>query len=408
MTDTIPTPEELVARARALAPALRDAQTATEAARLVSPEIFEQLLDAELHKVLMPARYGGCEYGLNNYADVAFEVARGCGATGWVFAITSKYQAFLAMFPPQAQDDVWGDNRRAVTAASFTPAGTAVPTEGGYRLSGTWMYCSGVDNSNWMVVATTVPPAGGARSGVPPASGDGPGVKGYALAPTSDFSQEDNWHVVGLAGTGSKNVHCEDVFIPGHRFLTFEDTMSGDPPGAAVNTAPLYSVPLFSMISVSLCAAIMGMAQGAYDEFVDATRARVTRGAALSQPVPMAEIPTIQLRVGDAASSIDAARLLVDRDCKDIMAIINGGGRLTEMQRARNKGNLGFATHLSVQAVDRIFEASGGGGLFNAGRLQRYWRDIHAASSHISMNWDAVGALHGRIALGLPPGPAQF
>ena len=121
-------------------------------------------------------------------------------------------------------------------------------------------------------------------------------------------------------------------------------------------------VQVRAMISISLCAPILGMAQGAYDEFVGATRERVTRGAALSQPVPMAELPSIQHRVGEAASCIDAARLLVDRDCRDIMATINGGGFLTEMQRARNKGDLGFAAQLSLQAVDRIFEASGGGG----------------------------------------------
>lgn len=398
MADAIPTREELIANARALAPILREAQSATEANRRVSEDIFEQILDAGLYKVLLPKRYGGCEFGLNDFVDVAFEVARGCGATGWVFSITAKYHAFLGMFPPETQEEVWGDDRRAVTAASFTPAGTAVPVDGGYRLTGKWMFCSGVDNCGWMIVGTIVPPA----------DGDGAGVKGYALAPTSDFSMDDNWHVVGLAGTGSKNVFCEDLFIAEHHFLTIDDTISGNPPGAAVNKAPLYSLPLFSMISISLCAPILGMAQGAYDEFVGATRERVTRGAALSQPVPMAELPSIQHRVGEAASCIDAARLLVDRDCRDIMATINGGGFLTEMQRARNKGDLGFAAQLSLQAVDRIFEASGGGGLFNAGRLQRYWRDIHAGSSHISMNWDAVGALHGRISLGLPSGPAQF
>ena len=401
MTDAIPTPDELIANAQALAPMLREAQESTEANRRVSEDVFEQILDAGLYRTLLPKRYGGCEYGLNNFVDVAFEVARGCGATGWVFSITGKYHAFLGMFPAQAQEEVWGDDRRAVTAASFTPAGTAVPVDGGYRLTGKWMYCSGVDNCSWMIVGTIVPPADGSESG-------GPGVKGYALAPTSDYDMDDNWHVVGLAGTGSKNVFCEDLFIPEHRFLTIDDTMGGNPPGAEVNKAPLYSLPLFSMISISLCAPIMGMAQGAYDEFVGATRERVTRGAALSQPVPMAELPSIQHRVGEAASCIDAARLLVDRDCKDIMATIEAGQSLTEQQRARNKGDLGFAAQLSLQAVDRIFEASGGGGLFNAGRLQRYWRDIHAGSSHISMNWDAVGALHGRISLGLPSGPAQF
>jgi resorcinol 4-hydroxylase (FADH2) len=398
MAAPIASPEQLVDSARALAPVLRESQDETETNRRVSRENFERLVDAGLYEVLMPSRYGGCEHGLDSFVDVAFEVARGCGSTGWVYSITAKYHAFLAMFSAEAQDDVWGNDRRAVTAASFTPAGTAVPVDGGYRLSGKWMYCSGVDNCGWMIVGTIVPPA----------DGDGPGEKGYALAPTADFSMDDNWHVVGLAGTGSKNVYCEDLFIPAHRFLPLDDTIGGNPPGAAVNQAPLYSLPLFSMISISLCAPIMGMAQGAYDEFVGATRERVTRGAALSQPVPMAEIPSIQLRIGEAASSIDAARLLVDRDCKDIMATIEAGNGLTVEQRARNKGDLGFAAQLSLQAVDRIFEASGGGGLFRSGRLQRFWRDIHAGSSHISMNRDAVGALHGRVELGLPPGPAQF
>jgi alkylation response protein AidB-like acyl-CoA dehydrogenase len=122
----------------------------------------------------------------------------------------------------------------------------------------------------------------------------------------------------------------------------------------------------------------------------------------------MAKLSGIQLKVGEAAASIDAARLLVDRDLKDLNATISEKGKLTIEQRARNKGDWGFAARLSVQAVDLLFLASGGGGLSSEGRLQRYWRDIHAASSHISMNWDAVGALYGRVMLGLPHGPAQF
>jgi resorcinol 4-hydroxylase (FADH2) len=390
-------PGELLARARALVPLLRERQERVEALRRVPEETFEALLDAELYKTLLPRRYGGFEHGLDTFCDIAFEIARGCGSTGWVHAITSKYHIFLGMFPEEAQDEVWGENRRAVTAASFTPAGTATPVDGGYRLSGTWMYCSGVDNCPWIVVATNVPGAGEGALG-----------KGYALAPTRDFRMEDNWHVMGLAGTGSKNVACEDMFIPQHRLLRMEDTMNGAPPGLAVNTGPLYRIPLFAMISISLCVPLMGMAQGAYDEFVGATRERVTRGAALSKPVPMAEIPTVQLRVGDAAASIDAARLLVARDCRDIMETVSAGRELTVEQRARNKGDLGFAAQLSVRAADRLFEAGGGAGLFSHARVQRFWRDVHAGAMHISMNWDAVGALYGRIALGLPPGPAQF
>lgn len=392
------TREDLIARAHAMIPKLRELQEKTESDRRVSNEIFQEMIDAGLFRTLLPRRYGGLEYGLDTFVDVAFEIARGCGSTGWVYSITAKYHMFLGMFSPEAQDDVWRDDRRAVTAASFTPTGTVTAVDGGWRLSGKWMYCSGIDNCPWLIVGTNVATDDGSE----------PTRKGYALARTADFSIEDNWHVIGLAGTGSKNAYCEDMFIPAHRFLKLEDTLSGRPPGIEVNPGDLYRLPLFAMITISLCAPIMGMARGAYDEFMDATRSRVTRGAALSKPAPMAEIPTIQLRIGEAAASIDAARLLVDRDCKEIMATLAAGNELSQEQRARNKGDLGFAARLSLRAVDCLFEASGGGGLFRHGRIQRFWRDAHAGAAHISMNWDAVGALYGRVSLGLPPGPAQF
>ena len=390
--------EELIARAQAMIPKLRELQEKTETDRRVSSEVFEEMIDAGFFRILLPRRFGGLEYGLDTFMDVAFEVARGCGATGWVHSITSKYHLFLGMFPGEAQDEVWGEDPRAVTAASFTPTGTVTPVDGGWKLSGKWMFSSGIDNCPWNIVGVNIATEDGSE----------PTKKGYALARTSEFGIEDNWHVIGLSGTGSKNAYCEDLFIPSHRFLPLEDTMSGRPPGIEVNEGDIYRLPLFAAISFSLCAPIMGMAQGAYDEFMEATRGRITRGAALSKPAPMAQIPTIQLRVGEAAASIDAARQLVDRDCKEIMATLAAGKELTEMQRARNKGDLGFATQLSLRAVDRMFESSGGGGLFRHGRVQRFWRDAHAGAMHISMNWDAVGALYGRIALGLPAGPAQF
>ena len=389
--------ETLISRARALVPVLRERQERTEADRRISDETFGEMIDADFYRLLLPARFGGFEHGLDTYVDVVFEIARGCGSTGWVYSVTAKYHLFLGMFEKEAQDDVWGRDPNAVIVVSIAPNGRAVPVDGGYRLSGNWMYCSGIDNSAWTIVATTVPDAGG-----------GEGVRGYALAPTADFGIEDNWSVVGLAGTGSKTAHSDGLFVPAHRFLSLADTMTGNPPGAAVNPGPMFRIPLFSMISISLCAPILGMAQGAYEEFVDATRARVTRGAALSKPVPMASLPNIHMKIGEAAASIDAARLLVDRDCKTLMRTVSAGEELTVEARARNKRNLAFAARLSTRAADLMFEAGGGGGLFTSARIQRYWRDIHAASMHISMNFDAVSALHGRIALGLAPGPAQF
>lgn len=390
--------DRLIARAQALVPRLRELQERTEAQRQVPRETIQALLDADLYRLLMPCRYGGFEHGLDTYVDVAFEIARGCGSTGWVHAITSTYQILVAMYPVEAQDEVWGADRRAVSAAAFAPAGTAVPVDGGYRLGGKWMYCSGIDNCDWLIAGARVVPDGA----------DAPTDRGFALLPTADLDIEDNWHVVGLAGTGSKNVACRDVFIPSYRFLTIADASSGNPPGARANTGALYRIPMFTVISISLCAAIMGMARGAYDEFVGGIRERITRGAGVTNAVPMAEIPTVQLRVGEAAAAIDAARALIDRDCKELMACLAAGDDLGVEQRARYKGNQAYAARIVTDAVDRLFKAGGGGGLFMHSRMQRYWRDINAGAMHITMNWDAIGTFYGRVALGLPPGAETF
>lgn len=390
-------PDMLVARAKALVPGLLDRQVRTEADRRVSEETFAEIIDAELYKIFLPRRYGGFEHSLDTFAKVAFEIARGCGSTGWVSSILTNH-LLLAMFPAEAQHDVWDADPRACTSEVYVPTGIARPVDGGYKVTGVWKFCSGIDNSPWVILSVTVAPGGDAQE-----TG-----KGFILAPASDVEIEDNWHVSGLSGTGSKNIGCQDLFVPAHRFLRLEDTMTGHPPGAEVNTGDIYKIPLFAASSVFLCTPIMGMAQGAFDEFVGSTRERVTRGSPLSGPSPVAEFPAVQLGVGEAAACIDAAGLLVDRDCRDIMKTMSRAEGLTVEQRARNKGDLGFAAQLATRAVDRLLETAGAGALFNENRLQRYWRDVHAGAAQISMRWSIVGALYGRVTLGLPAGPAQF
>lgn len=397
-----PSVAELVSRAEALVPEFRAAQLETEKARRVPQAHIEQLIDADLYRILQPARFGGFEYTMADFVDVVLAVASGCGSTGWVYSNSAKYQWFIGMFPPGIQDEMWGEDRRAIAASSFNPSGVIVPdgptAEDGWRLTGKWMFCSGVQNCSWIVLGTKVAPSKGAE----------PTEQGYVLVRTADLEMEDNWEVAGLEGTGSINVACEDLFVPAHGYLSLEQAQSGSPPGAAANTAPLYRIPLLSALSISLCAGVIGMSRGGYETFVETVSGRKTRGAAISNPLPMTDFTTVQLRVGEAAASIDAAACLVKRDCDEIHAAVEAGRDLTVEERARNKGNLGFATQQALHAVDRLFEAGGGNGLFRSSPMQRFWRDAHAAAMHVSLNWDAVGALYGRVEMGLPPGPAQF
>ena len=392
------TPDELVARAAALKPVLRERQRETERNRRVPDETVTDLKAAGLYKVQQPARYGGYQFDVGTFVRCASEIGAGCGSTGWVYSTAAQHQWQIGMYDVAAQDEVWGDDPYQISASSYSPGGTAVEVDGGYRITGKWLYCSGVLNADWMIL--------GAR--IAKDSNSDPYTQGYILVPKAQYSVEDNWDVMGLIGTGSNDVIIEDLFVPAHRMLTLEQALSGNPPGAAVNDHALWNIPFFAAISLCLCGAAMGMAQGALETYIDQISVRKTRGAALSQPQSMADFPTIQARVAEAAAAIDAAQHLVARDCDDILRVMREGRPLTTEERARNKGDLSFAVKMARRATDLLFESVGGAGLSNDSVTQRFWRDLHSASKHISLNWDMCSTLYGRVSLGLPSGTAQF
>lgn len=396
--DVETTPDELVARAAALKPVLRERQRETERNRRVPEETVADLKGAGLYKVQQPSRYGGYQFDVGTFVRCASEIGAGCGSTGWVYSTAAQHQWQIGMYDVAAQDEVWGDDPYQISASSYSPGGTAVEVDGGYRITGEWLYCSGVLNADWMILGARI--AKDAHSD--------PHTQGYILVPKAQYSVEDNWDVMGLIGTGSNDVIIEDLFVPAHRMLTLEQALSGNPPGAAVNDHALWNIPFFAAISLCLCGAAMGMAQGALETYIDQISVRKTRGAALSQPQSMADFPTIQARVAEAAAAIDAAKHLVARDCDDIMRVMREGRPLTTEERARNKGDLSFAVKMARRATDLLFESVGGAGLSNDSVTQRFWRDLHSASKHISLNWDMCSTLYGRVSLGLPSGTAQF
>jgi alkylation response protein AidB-like acyl-CoA dehydrogenase len=383
--------DTLIDRAKTLTRRLRERAPACEEARRVSEETMADLRAAGLFRVLQPARYGGIEGGLDDFVSLVELIARGCGSTGWVYSVAAIHQWQIAMYPAEAQEEVWGEDGQALASSSYVPSGAAEPVDGGWRLSGFWNFCSGCDNTQWMIV-------GGRFK-----DGDAPGAHAFFLIPRADYRIEDNWHVLGLAGTGSKNVVVEDAFVPAHRVLTVEQAGSGKPPGAVVNRAPVYRVPFPAAVSTCLAAPPLGMAQGALDSYVEGLSTRTTRGAIGGAGRRVAELPTIQLRVAEAAAAIDAARLLLLRGAREAVDTVARGEPLTTEFRVRTRRDHAFAVRLSVQAVDRLFEAVGGLGLFSGNDIQRAWRDVHAGAKHISTNWDAVGTLYGRFALGLEP-----
>jgi alkylation response protein AidB-like acyl-CoA dehydrogenase len=387
---TRPDVPDLMARARAIAGLARERAQQTEADRRVSDDMIGRIRHADLFRVMQPQAYGGFEYGFDVFSELVAAIASGCGSTGWVYGLLASHQWLIACFPRATQDEVWHD-RGALAAGTYAPVGQAVAVDGGYRLSGTGSFCSGCDNAQWQFLGGMIPQP------------DGTPTPGFFLLPTTDCIIDDNWHTMGLAGTGSKNIVVRDVFVPARRTLPFAELADATALGMRMHSNPLYRQSFLAVLPVTIVSPVLGMAEGALADFLAMAGVRVTRGAVAGGNRRMAELTTVQMRVAEASALIDAARLLIARDLAQAFATAARGELIGVDVRLRNRRDQAFCVRLLVQAIDTLFLAAGGQGLFLDQPLQRSWRDAHAAASHISLNWDSTGSMYGQFMLGLEP-----
>jgi alkylation response protein AidB-like acyl-CoA dehydrogenase len=254
-----PDASTLLSRARAIAEIARARARETEANRRISDDVIEGIHDAELFRILQPEAYGGFEYGFDVFAELVTTIGRGCGSSAWVYGLGAVHQWLAACLPKETQDEFWAEPS-ALAAGSYAPVGKTVQVDGGYRTSGVWSFASGCDNAQWYFLATMVAPLDGSSEGARPS---------FLLVPRTDVRIDDNWHAMGLAGTGSKNIVADDLFVPTHRALAIADLAAGTSPGTLVNTNPLYRQSFLSVVPVTLVAPVLGMAEGALADFGD-------------------------------------------------------------------------------------------------------------------------------------------
>jgi 3-hydroxy-9,10-secoandrosta-1,3,5(10)-triene-9,17-dione monooxygenase len=380
---------ELLARAEELIPVLRERADRAEELRRLPDETIADLHKSGLFRVLQPKRVGGSELPFRTLVELVAVIARGCGSTAWVLANLAAHHWLLGMWPREAQDEVWGQSPNdLIGSALIFPRGRARPVEGGYRLSGRWPFSSGVDAASWNLIGGIVQDEDGSTTG--------PRI---FLLPASDYTIIDTWQVIGLAGTGSKDVAVEDVFVPAYRTLAVDQIAGGPNPGSAVNPSVLYQLPAISLFAFCIAGVSLGLAQSAIEHFVHSTRTRLSSYSGRN----VADFNTVQVHVAEAAALADAARAIMLGDCDEATRSV-AEGRIPDLEhRARYRRDGAFAAMLCTKAVDLLFTATGGGAIYARSPMQRTFRDAHAANAHYVLNWDINGAMYGRVALGLPP-----
>src|SRR5215813_3227844 len=385
-TDDSALPEaerRLLGRARTLIPRLAERAPATAAARQLPAETIAEYQDAGILRILQPKRFGGMQGRFSLFSRIVEELTYGCASSAWVYAVLAEHQWIIAQYPEQAQIDVWADEPEAVASSSLAPREAARLVPGGWRLSGNYPFSSGCDYAQWAILGAFLGEAGDPRH------------IAYLLAPLAEVEIVDDWHVLGLAGTGSKSLALHDAFIPEHRCVMVSDLFAGTPPGALVHPEyPVLRAPRGFLVSYSLPPVAIALGRRALDIAWASLSRRVSRGV-----TPVAQSEVVQMALGEAAAAIDAATLLLHTGRESSTAAVSSGRRITSAEALRARRDMVYAQHQVGWALDRLCELDGARWVYDSDQLGAIRRDVMTILTHHAASRQAAMAPYGRMLL---------
>ena len=345
--------------------------------------------EADLFRAYTPVRFGGYELHPRYFWRIAAEIAKGCPSSSWVYSVMSCHTFVTALFPEQAQEEVFGADPNAGISGILPDRTSATRTDSGYVLKNSvWPFGSGCHNANWFLL-------GAQLDGMPPGHD-----KAFFLVPPEDIEIKDDWYVTGLRATGSNSVSLkqDEYFVPGHRMLKAETALAHK-----YGTARplLYRAPFAPLLVISLSAGTtMGAATGALEFYEDLLHTRSARPMVYTDDIPKIQLSSTHHILAEATAKLEAARLMTDC-AMDLCyeAAADYTRILSTEQRARIRLYGVHAMHLAREVVNILFQDSGGSSLHERSHMQRFHRDINAMSMHEAMHDEIIKEVYGRLRL---------
>lgn len=343
---------------------------ANESLGRLDDQAAKVLRDSGVIRMLQPATHGGLEVHPREFAETIMKIASLDGATGWVAGVVGVHPWEMAMADPRVQEEVWGEDQDTWIASPYAPMGLLRPVDGGHVFNGRWQFSSGTDHCDWIFLGAFLADADGERLS-PPRSV-------HVILPRSDYEiVEDSWDVVGLRGTGSKDIIVKDAFVPDHRVIEYDKVVDGSLAKEAGLTNPTYHLPFSAAFPLGITAAVIGICEGALAHHLAYQRGRVqVTGTAIKDD------PYVLYAVSEAAAEIAASRAaLVDNICV-LHDMVAAGQEVTFDRRAVGRRTQARAAWRAVRAVDEIVARSGGNAMRLDNPIQRFWRDAHTGLAH--------------------------
>lgn len=360
-----------VQAARDLLPTLRTRAERQWNQTSILHETIADLQERGFFQMLQPRRWGGHERLPLETFEVTATLAQADPSVGWVLGVLGIHAFHLAMFPHEAQEEVWGSNPKTLVSSPYAAGGTAVRVPGGYRLSGRWAFSSGSEHCSWTFLGAKVE---GETSATRP-----PNLATHTmLLPRKDYTIVQNWKVHGLRATGSNDIIVENAFIPEHRALAWDLVETNNAPGLQFNDALLYRIPFFQIFSRSTptpCA--IGALKGMADEVIEFCRTRTTTTGQMAY-----KDPALTLAVARALNAVDELKNTIYTNYARLIAEVGGGAPISIDDRRKFRFQAAQVPHRCAELAAEMFRVLGGTAVYESRPFGRYMNDILAIQSH--------------------------
>jgi 3-hydroxy-9,10-secoandrosta-1,3,5(10)-triene-9,17-dione monooxygenase len=382
----------ILARAERTQDWLRDRAAQIEQQRSLLPEVTERLVEDGLFRITQPSCYGGLGLEPSLAWQATYEIARGCSSTAWILGLSSANVVMIGKFSDQAQRDVFLSGRPTIVSLLTGGVGLDIEVEhveGGMLLSGRWRYASGIDAATWAGLLVPVPI-------------DGQPVMHVVLVPATEFAVDHHsWNVLGMRGTGSKDISLTKVFVPEHRWMNWKVLQEGGRHPTAPHHGPISEVPLNAINAMSTLAPTLGVASAVAEEFRAIVKKKVS--PATQKVLVEDRVAQIEVATGEATLAILRRALLDDADL--IVREVERSGCISLIERAAMRTRIAIGSRTALQTVQRLFAGLGSSILPTGTRIERLFRDVHAMSTHMLLQPEAIGEIYGKLLLDLPLPP---
>jgi alkylation response protein AidB-like acyl-CoA dehydrogenase len=342
-----PSSDELISRAEALVPLLRENAVKAEQLRRLPEDSVQALDEAGLFRMTQPVRHGGYGTDPATVAAVMTLIASGCAATTWIMMIYGAVADLAELLPEKALAEIYAASHPKI-AGVFGKAGAVIePVDGGFRVrgQGRWPFNSGCHHAAWDLLRVTVEQP------------DGAGGTAFAAVPMADLTICDDWHVMGALGTGSNTVTCGELFIPEHRV----GHLTADPRSVIrmdLSVAQNVTLPL-------------GMARHALESFLDLAK---SHGIAHLGYARMVDAPVVHAAVTTAAVHI---KMIEAYQQWALSALDPTTGGMDQQDRAILGAGSSCCFRLAREAIEGLYALCPSAEIHLERPMQRLIRDVH-------------------------------